>query len=231
MFKNKPQNQTEQDCTPDTAYKKAQEEFTRTLGRSIASAANWRAFAFGLLVLSLVSLAGTYYFANRSTLIPYIVEVDSKSGAVISTSKVYDRSQANNAEKQYFIWQILKKARTIPKDIIVYEQQWNDVYAFLDNNSSQKFNDMAQREHHQEKLKNGVTTMLSLKAITQLSGQDNTYNIRWTETRYENDGKKSGEYELEAYFTIQQVPLDEKSVYINPLGIKVRDFSVSQVVQ
>lgn len=70
---------------------------------------------------------------------------------------------------------------------------------------------MANREHHRQKLQEGTTTMLTLKAITPLSNQEDTYNVRWSEVRYSSDGKKSDEYELEAYFTMQQVPLDEKT--------------------
>lgn len=229
MFKNKPQNQVSDDVTPDTPYKKAEQEWTYTVGSAKASAANWRLMAFGLLFFSMASLAGTYYFANRSTVVPYIVEVDSKSGALISTNKVYSRSDANKQEIEYFIWQILKKARTIPKDIVLYEKNWSDVYTFLDSQTSQKFNDMANREHHRQKLQEGTTTMLTLKAITPISNQEDTYNVRWSEVRYSSDGKKSAEYELEAYFTMQQVPLNEKNVYVNPLGLKVKDFSISQV--
>lgn len=229
MFEKKEQNRIAEDETPETAYKKAQDEFTKTVGSKAASAANWRAMAFGLLAFSIMSMTGTFYFANRSTVVPYIIEIDNKSGAVISTSKVFDRSQANQREIQYFIWDIIKKSRTIPKDIVLYEKNWNDVYTFLDSHSSQKFNDMAMREKHQEKLQNGITTMLTLKTITQVSNQDNTYNIRWYEVKYEADGKKSGEYELEAYFTMQQVSVSEKDIYSNPLGLKVKDFNVSQL--
>lgn len=229
MFRVKYQNQVPEDVTPDTAYKAARQEFTRTVGSAKAAAANWRLMAFGLLLFSLASLGGTCYFANRSTVVPYIVEVDSKSGAVISTSKVFDRSAANRKEVEYFIWQIIKKARTLPRDAVLYEANWDEVYTFLDSRSSQKFNDMALRERHREKLEAGVTTMLTLKAVTPLSNQDDTYNIRWEEVKYDADGRKTGEYELEAYFTVQQAAPDEKTVYVNPLGLKVKDFNLSQV--
>lgn len=229
MFEHKPQNRVPVEEAPETAYRRAQQEFTTTVGTSRAAAANWRLMAFCLLLVTVGSLGAAYYFANRSTVVPYIVEVDSRSGALISTSKVYDRSQANKQETEYFVWQIVKKARTLPKDVILYESNWNDVYCFLDSKASQKFNDMATREKHKEKLSSGVTTMLDLKSITPLAGQEDTYNVRWHETRYENDGSKGGEYELEAYFSMTQAPVDEKTVYINPLGLKVRDFSISQV--
>ena len=231
MFGHKPQNTIPSEETPDTAYKKAMEEYTRTVGTAKASAANWRAMAFGMMFMSLLCVSASFYFANRSNVVPYIVEVDSSTGTVVSTSKVYDKSQASRQTTEYFIWQIIKKTRTLPKDIIVYERNWTEAYAFLNSASSQKMNDMALREKHREYLSNGITTMLTLKNITPLSAQDDTYNVRWSEVFYANDGTKSGEYELEAYFTMQQVPADAKTIYVNPLGLKVKDFSISGAIR
>ena len=46
---------------------------------------------------------------------------------------------------------------------------------------------------------------------------------------HDTSGKKQAEYELEAFFSVEQMPLDEKTMYINPLGIKIKDFTMSQV--
>ena len=146
MFGHKAQNLKNDDVTPETSYSKAQQEYDKRSGTAKAAAANWRLIAFILCFITLLSNGAAYYFANRSVIVPYIVEVDGKTGAVISSSKVYDRSQANSTEIEYFVWQIIKKTRTLPKDVIVYENNWNDVYTFLDSSSSQKFNDMAIRE-------------------------------------------------------------------------------------
>ena len=52
--------------------------------------------------------------------------------------------------------------------------------------------------------------------------------MRWNEVSYDNSGKVIGEYELEAFFSVEQTALDEKTVYSNPLGVKVKDFTISQ---
>lgn len=231
MFGHKKQNITPDDFNPDTPYHRAMQEYDERCGTAKANAANWRLIAFGLLIMCFACIGASYYFANRSVLTPYIVEVDNKTGAVISTSKIETRTVANQKEKEYFAWQVIKKARTLPKDIVVYESNWSDVYTFLDNSSSQKFNDMAIREDHKGKLMLGITTMLNLKQITQLSNNEDTYNIRWNEITYEPDGKKSSEYALEAFITIQQQSPSEKTMYINPLGLKIKDYSMSKVQQ
>lgn len=223
------QNMKKNETMPESYYQRGINGFISQQGLALESAAQWRKFAIGLLLISLVSISAAIYFAMRSTIVPFIVEVDNRSGAVISTSKVLAKTEATTKQTEYFIWQLIRKARTLPKDVIVYENNWNELYAFLDNASSQKMNDMAIREGHKEKLRNGVTTMLSLRTITPLAGRDDTFNVRWAEVNYDTSGKKQAEYELEAFFSVEQMPLDEKTMYINPLGIKIKDFTMSQV--
>ena len=230
-FDPKPQNYTPDDHMPEDYYNKGVNGFLSVVGASIASAANWRFFACGLLLFALTCLASTVYFATRSTIVPYIVEVDSRTGAVISSSKVLARAQADSRQFEYFVWQVIRKTRTLPKDIVLYKENWTEAYTFMNSEVSQKFNDMAIRENHQTKLAEGRTTMLSLKSITAVAGREDTFNVRWIEVNYDNDGRKLGEYELEGYFNLEQVPLDEKTVYYNPLGIRIKDFSMSQSQQ
>ena len=129
---------------------------------------------------------------------------------------------------EYFIWQIIKKTRTLPKDMVLYESNWNEAYTFLTSETSTKMNDMAVREKQEQKLKDGKTTKLDLKSITPLAGQDNTFNVRWNEVTYDNNGRVLTEYEMEAFFSVEQTALDENTVYSNPLGIRVKDFTISQ---
>lgn len=215
--------------TPEGYYQKGVDGFISQKERALHSAANWRIIGMLALALTFMSFGATVYFATRSTLVPYIVEVDEKSGAVISTSKILDKSEAGSRQKEYFIWQIIRKVRTLPKDMIVYENNWTEAYAFLDGATSEKMNDMAIRENHKVRLEEGETTMLALKSITPLSGREDTYNVRWIEMNYDGSGKKFGELELESFFSIELVPPKEETMYMNPLGIKVKDFTMSQV--
>lgn len=231
MYELKNQNKYPVEESPETPYHLAKQQYGWRAGIYKANASNWRLMAFCLLFISLIAIASSYYFATRSTLVPYIVEVDTKNGAVISTSKLNERSQVNSKEKEYFIWQIIKKSRTIPKDVVVYENNWSEVYTYLNSSSSQKLNDMALREGHKDKLFNGITTMLNLQQITPISNNDNTYSVRWNEITYAPDGKKMAEYALEAYVTIQLIAPTEKTMYVNPLGIMVQDFTMSKVQQ
>lgn len=228
-FEHKTQNLTSEKTTPDNFFMQGFEKWSSQQGMALHSAKNWRFFALFLVLTNIICISGMWHFANRSTVIPYIVEVDATSGAVMSTSKVLNKNTASRKEVQYFIWHVVKNARTIPKDMVVYEANWTELYSFLGTNASQKMNDMAIREDHKTKLKDGMTTMLQMKSITPLSDKDDTYNVRWSELQYAYDGSKIMQYDMEAYFTVEQVPVEEKMMQVNPLGIMVKDFNISKV--
>ena len=227
-YDSKFQSRTPNDAMPDSYYQKGVDGFLGQMGLSLHSAANWRFFALSMLCVNIVAVGMVGYLAVRSTIVPYIVEVDNSTGAVISSSKILARAEADNKLFEHFIWQVIRKTRTLPKDMVLYERNWDEAYTFFTSETSQKINDMATREKHQQKLKDGNTTMLKLKSITPLAGQDNTFNVRWNEVTYDNKGKSISEYELEGYFKVEQSALDEKTVYSNPLGIKIIDFTISQ---
>ena len=228
-FEHKTQNFTSENTNSDDIFMQGFEKWSSEQGMALHSARNWRFFALLLILTNLISILGMWHFATRSTVLPYIVEVDATSGAVLNTSKVLNKNEASKREIQYFIWHVVKNARMLPKDMVVYEANWSELYAFLGTNASQKMNDMAIREDHKTKLQDGITTMLQMKAITPLSGKDDTYNVRWSEVQYDYDGSKIMQYDMEAYFTVEQVPVEEKMMQINPLGIMVKDFNISKV--
>lgn len=159
---------------------------------------------------------------------PYIVQVDARSGAVLSVERVDARSQANETEIEYFLWNVTRKARTLPKDLVIYKQNWEEVYAYLDQSCANKMNNMAIAENYQSKISNNYTTMLKLKGFNKYSGQDNTYQVRWEETLYDATGKVISSYSMEAFYTIDFTAVTSENIHINPLGIQIKDFSVSQ---
>lgn len=214
--------------TPESKFSRAEMIWDQRLGEKVVLIAQMKIAIIIMFVFLVASCGIAWYFANRSVVLPYIVQVDNKTGAVITVDKLENQSKPNAAGIEYFVWRILKNTRTLPKDIIVYENNWKEVYSFLDAQTSQKFNEMAIRENHQEKLTNGKTSTLMLKNITPLAGKEDTYNVRWQEVHYARDGKKDGEYELEAYFTVNFVAPQAETIHINPYGLRITDFSISQ---
>ena len=213
---------------PETPYSKAGEVWDRLFGAATVRFKTWRMIACLSMVLNVTLVCGISYIGSRSSIVPYIVQVDAKSGAVLTVERVYARSQANETEIEYFLWNVTRKARTLPKDLVIYKQNWEEVYAYLDQSCANKMNNMAIAEDYQTKISNNYTTMLKLKGFYKYSGQDNTYQVRWDETLYDATGKVISNYSMEAFYTIDFTAVTNENIHVNPLGIQIKDFSVSQ---
>lgn len=198
------------------------------IGAAAVRAKNWRLVAILSLFIAGGAVAGVIYMGSRTNIVPYIVHVDNSTGAVLSVAPVTKRTQANEQEIEYFIWNVVKKARTLPRDLIVFDENWKEVYMYLDSTSSNKFNDMAIREGYKNKMETKMTTQLSLKGFSKYSGQDNTYQVRWKEALYGSDGKLISDISYEAFFSIDYKSVTTDIVHVNPLGLLVKDFSISQ---
>lgn len=227
-FNNKPVDYKSGKEVPETPYSMANEVWDRLFGAATVRYKNWRMMACMSMILNLALVLGITFIGSRSSIVPYIVQVDDKSGAVLTVDRVDARSVANETEIEYFLWNVTRKARTLPKDLVIYKQNWDEVYAYLDQSCANKMNNMAISEDYQTKINNNYTTMLKLKGFNKYSGQDNTYQIRWDETLYDATGKVLSNYSMEAFYTIDFVQVTNETIHLNPLGIQIKDFSVSQ---
>lgn len=208
-----------------TPYLRAKEEWDNRIGSSRVQAANWRFCALGLIVLCIILTFGLIYQSTKSKITPYIVQVEANGAATaIGPAKVEYIPQ--DKEIKYFLSQIIQKSRTIPLDPVVAKQNWLSVYAFLRPSAALKMNERVKDENPFGKI-GDETISVDVNVIVPMS--DNTYQIRWTETVYTKEGSQKETYKMTGLFTIDfTTPTDEKSLYTNPLGLFVKDFSWSK---
>lgn len=224
-FKETPKRFTTQEY-PQTQYTKGINFYADRYGWNVSQAKNWRLACFSALACCAISCVGNIYLASLPDVVPYIVEVDGQSGALLRVTKSTDKQEPDEKQMAYFVWDIVKKSRTLTKDIKVYDENWNDVYKFLTDETAAKMNEMAVKSGHEEKFKNGVTTQLTIKS--SMKTKEDTYQIRWHETEYSSNGKINKETDMEGLFTVKLTKPEEASIFVNPLGITITDFNWSQ---
>lgn len=211
-----------------TTYMKALKGYYDRYGKEVTEKKFWRLACFITIFCCFCSNLGTIWIGMQSKVVPYIVRADS-NGAVISVDKVDKQPDADEKVKEHYLWRIIKNIRTLPKDMIIYRQNWEEAYCFLSREVTNKINDMALAENHREKLKQGFTTQLNLTSVSKIAGQANTYQVRWEEKSYDTSGNVLNQKNFEAIFVIDRIhELAEEIVYVNPLGIIVKDFTWSQ---
>ena len=108
-FNSKPQDYKMEKELPETPYSKANEVWDKLMGAAIVRFKTWRMVACISMILNLVLVLGICFIGSRSSIIPYIVQVDDKSGAILSVDRVDARSRANETEVEYFLWNVTRK--------------------------------------------------------------------------------------------------------------------------
>src|ERR1700751_6056538 len=82
---------------PVTPYQKAAQVWDERLGSDRGQARNWGLMAFGCLGLAFAASAGVVWQAGRSTVTPYVVEVD-RTGEVRNLARAAERYEPTDAQ-------------------------------------------------------------------------------------------------------------------------------------
>lgn len=201
-------------------------EYADRMGKQAVEKHYWRLACFLLVAINLIAIGGLIYINTQSQIVPYIVQVDSKTGAVLNVADSTAKQEITDREIAYFLWEVVKKSRTLPKDIVIYQNNWRSIYSFLSDETATKMNEFAVLSEHEEKLNTGITTQLEMKSF--MVTQDDVYQIRWQEIIYEPTGKIMSTVNMEGLFTVKQGKVSKDNAYLNPLGLIIVDFNWSQ---
>ena len=179
-----------------------------------------------LAIVIVVMTGSLIYFATKSEIKPYIVEVDTQTGIVRNAG--YLQEQTYNPQEvaiKYFITDFVKKTREIPLDPVLYKRNVNSAYAFLSRDAMSKLNNYLQSEDV-AKMLGSETTQVQISVVLPLSGSTNSYQVRWVETIYGFDSGTKTVNEMSGIFTVAiKPPENEEMALKNPLGIYITDFS------
>jgi type IV secretion system protein VirB5 len=215
--------QTEKMLTP---YQKAQKEWDDRIGSARVQAANWRFFALGALAICVVLSFGLIFQSSKSTVTPYVVQVD-KNGVAQTVGPAQEANyKPNDAEIKYFLGQVVQKSRCIPLDPVVAKNNWMQVYGYLEMAAAQKMNKYMRTDNPAGRVGKN-TVEVSINVIVQES--PNTYQVRWKEDVYTDTGAPVESYNMTGLFTIEfNPPKKQDELLKNPLGLYIKDYNWSR---
>ena len=99
---------------PATPYQAAQQCWDDRLGSARVQAKNWRLVAMGAVGFAFVVTGGFIWQVNRTTLTPFVVEVDA-IGEVRSVGPAVERYQPTNAQIAYHVAHFIQNVRSLPE--------------------------------------------------------------------------------------------------------------------
>lgn len=208
-------------------YLDARREWNERYGDYISRARNWRLAALGSLLVNAILAAGLVWQASQSRIVPYVVEVDQLGQAVAVRSA--ERTGPTDprvikAQLAAFVtW-----ARTISTDTPLMKAALWNAYG-MSGTQAKSYLDEYYQAHSPFDRADRETVAVEINAVLPLTEQ--SYQISWTETARDLQGRPSGQTHWQASLTIAiNPPRDEKTIIAskNPLGIYVNTLNWTQ---
>jgi len=213
--------------TPITPYQKAAQVWDERMGAAIVQAKNWRLMAFGCLVLSLGLSGGVVWQAGKSTIIPYVVELE-ENGAIRTVGPAIENYRPDDAQIAYHLAAFIKKVRSLSIDPVIVRQNWLEAYDFATTRAANSLNEFA-RENDPFSQVGQRTVAVEISSIVRAS--ENSFQIRWLERTYLNGSLLSTDRWTGIFSLLIEIPRDVETLRKNPLGIYVNSFNWSRDVR
>lgn len=194
-------------------------------GQIIVQNYHLRMIIVGLLIVAVVLAVGFIVQSLKSTVVPYIVEVDHMTGEVKNVGKVQEQTEApSDSVVKYFLRQFVINTREIPLDPVVFKKRRLTAYAFLTKNAAAKMTAQVQSEDPASYF-GKKTVQVNIISVLAIDG-GNSYQVRWNEEEFAMGSGQKTVIPMSGVFTVTHIPSkDEETTSVNPFGIYFSDFN------
>ncbi|MDO4689827.1 MAG: type IV secretion system protein [Fusobacterium sp.] len=186
---------------------------------------NWQLAFLVMSCLAGISLMSYIYLANKTKLVPYIIEIDKENGSIYFKGRM---DQVKYDINDSIIFSMLNdhvmNTRSISLDQVFTYKKFKRQYAFLTAEMKNKMSEEIQNYDLEKKYKNKEAIDVT---ITSMLKENDSYRINWTERKYIS-GNNVETKKMTGIFSVEQVNnLSEEDIIINPLQILIKDFSIT----
>lgn len=209
---------------PVTPYQKAAQVWDERIGSARVQARNWRLMAMGCLALSAGLSAALAWQSTRSSVVPYVVEVDNL-GAAQAVAPALAEYRPTDPQIAWHLARFVEHVRQVPADPIVLRQNWLRAYDFATDRGAVALNDHA-REN--DPFAQVGDTQISIEVSSVIRASDTSFRVAWIERRYENGQLATTERWTAILSVVIQPPRDAERLRANPLGVYVHAINWSR---
>ncbi|MEM7745922.1 MAG: conjugal transfer protein TrbF, partial [Pseudomonadota bacterium] len=167
---------------PVTPYQKAAQVWDERIGSARVQARNWRLMALGCLALSAGLSAALAWQSTRSSVVPYVVEVDNL-GAAQAVAPALAEYRPTDPQIAWHLARFVENVRQVPADPIVLRQSWLSAYDFATDRGAIALNDYARVN---DPFALVGDTQVSVEVSSVIRASDTSFRVAWIERRYEN---------------------------------------------
>ena len=209
---------------PITPYQKAAQIWDERIGSARVQARNWRLMALGCLALSAGLSAALAWQSTRSSVVPYVVEVDNL-GAAQAVAPALAEYRPTDPQIAWHLARFVENVRQVPADPIVLRQSWLSAYDFATDRGAIALNDYARVN---DPFALVGDTQVSVEVSSVIRASDTSFRVAWVERRYENGQLAATERWTAILSVVVQPPRDAERLRANPLGVYVHAINWSR---
>lgn len=224
MIFKRSQNKYGETPEPITPYQKAAQVWDRRLGDASARARNWRFMAFGSLGLSLILSGGVIWQAGQSSIVPYVIELET-TGEARAVRSAVETYKPTDAQIAFHLASFFKNVRSLPIDPVIVRKNWLQAYDYATVRAANTLNEHARKNDPFSRI--GEHT-IAIEITSVVRASDTSFQIRWLEKRYVNGSFASTERWTALASVVIDPPGDADTLRKNPLGIYVTSLNWSR---
>src|SRR5258708_18568124 len=202
---------------PATPYQRADQLWDERIGAARVQAGNWRLMALGALALAAVAMGDDIRARSRSSVTPYVVEVD-RTGAANAIAPAVTEYQPSDAQIGYFLARFVQNTRALSVDPIVVRQAWLDAYHQITGHGKPVLDDYARQVNPFAKVGHRAVTA-EVTSVGRAS--DKSLRIAWIEHAYEEGAAIPPERWSAILTVITHTPQAEERLPTNPHRIHI----------
>jgi type IV secretion system protein TrbF len=200
---------------PVTPYQRAAQVWDDRIGSARVQARNWRLMAFGCLALATGLSGALVWQSTKSSVVPYIVEVDAL-GAAQAVAPALAEYQPTDPQISWHLARFIEHVRQIPADPIVLRQNWLRAYDFVTDKGALALNDYARVNDPFAMI---GERQVSVEVSSVIRASPTSFRVAWIERRYENGQLAAVERWTAILGVVIAPPDNAESLRKNPLGV------------
>ncbi|MFT9090563.1 MAG: conjugal transfer protein TrbF [Gluconacetobacter sp.] len=202
---------------PVTPYQKAAQIWDERIGSARVQARNWRLMAFGSLFLSAGLGAGLVWQSARSTITPWVVQVDRLGQAQVVAPATAGYMPAD-PQIAWYLAQFVHDVRALSSDPVVVRQNWLRAYDFTTTSGAQALNDYARLNDPFSRIGH---EQVEVDIASVIRASPGSFRVAWAERHYRDGAFVGTERWTAIVSVVLRTPRDADHLRKNPLGIYV----------
>ena len=171
------------------------------------------------------TLSAYFYLANKTKLVPYVIEVEKEKGNFYYSGRM---DQVSYVADDTIIFAMLNdfiiNTHSISLDKVFTYKKIKREYSFLSSEMKNKMNSDINSLNLEEKFRNKESVDVTITSM--LKNSEDIYQINWTEKTYRNGSLISTEKKT-GNFSVIQDKVNPNDIKVNPLGLIIKDYHIT----